>query len=68
MRIGFFIPGGRRHHVEEIHLKHMCKLLFGGKVTEILNNGEKCITTLGTLKNPLFGDEIKSDLVKDNCW
>ena len=54
--------------MEEIHLKHMCKLLFGGKVTEILNNGERCITNLGTLRNPLFGDEIKGDLVKDNCW
>ena len=22
--------GGHCHHVEEIHLKHICKLLFGG--------------------------------------
>ena len=41
--------GGQRHHVEEIHLKHMCKLLFGGKLTATLDNGVKCIKNLDTL-------------------
>ena len=45
-------------------LKHMWKLLFGGKVTETLDNCAKCITNLDTCIYRTGGvGVVKSEMV-----